>query len=941
MSTRFWLLPVLMCFPIVARCAVPQLPGVSAAMQGAVDAREIAGAVTVVVTRDKVLHLEATGLADVAGKKPMQPDSLFWIASMTKPVTAVAVLMLQDEGKLHVTDPVAKYVPAFADLKTPSGQPANLTIAQILTHTSGLGEAPATGAREAHTLADLVPLWLAAPMQYEPGTKWQYTQSGINLAARIVEVVSGLSFDTFVQQRILDPLGMKNTTFYPVGNSVVTAYAKNRTTGELESTPPRNDFGTRGHPPLGNGGLYSTGPDYARFCQMLLGGGVLEGKRYLSPDAMKLLTTVQTGSLPCGFFQTAEYGDHGANYGWGIGTCILRTPHEGIAAMLSPGTFGHGGAWGTQAWIDPVRGVAYVLMVQRSNFPNSDASGVRRAFQQAAVDALAKTAGPDFGPNVLVFDPCMPMADIQQKITDVQTRQQRAQFGPDRYAYLFKPGKYELDVQIAYYMHLMGLGRSPDDVQITGAVRSRSTRSALVNFWRTVENFSVVPTVGANSVNTWAVSQAATMRRAHIKGNLNLWEDGYSSGGYLADCRIDGTVTSGTQQQWFSRNDEWGSWSGGNWNMVFVGVTNPPAGEWPARPYTVVEKTPLVREKPYLIIDDAGKYFVFVPALKTEPTQGTGWTSGPSAGTAVPIDQFYIAHADKDAAASINAALSQGKNLILTPGVYHVESPILVTRPNTVVLGLGLATLVPDKGTSAMAVSDVDGVLVCSLLLDAGTTKSSSLLQIGEPGSRASHAANPIFLYDIFGRAGGAQAGVVDTMVVINSNDVVGDCLWLWRADHGGRGTVGWDINKNERGLVVNGNNVTMYGLFVEHCQEYQTLWNGNGGRVYFYQCEMPYDPPSAEAWKHGEVVGFAGYKVADTVQTHEAWGIGVYAFFRGAPILAENGIEAPKAPGIKMHHLFTVRLGGNTGGAGIKHVISGVDGPVMNRIRATVNEYP
>jgi CubicO group peptidase (beta-lactamase class C family) len=359
-------------------------------MQAAIDAHEIAGAVTVVVTKDRVLHLEATGLADVAGKKPMQPDARFWIASMTKPVTAVAVLMLQDEGKLNVADPVTKYIPAFANLKTPSGKPANLTIAQILTHTSGLGEAPAAGAREAHTLADLVPLWLAAPMQYEPGARWQYTQSGINLAGRIVEVVSGLSFDAFVQQRILHPLGMKNTTFYPASGSVVTAYAKNRTTGALEPTPPRNDFGTRDRPPLGNGGLYSTGPDYARFCQMLLGGGVLEGKRYLSPAAMKLLTTVQTGALPCGFFQSAEFGNHGASYGWGIGTCILRTPHEGVAAMLSPGTFGHGGAWGTQAWIDPVRGVAYVLMVQRSNFPNSDASDVRRTFQQAAAAALAK-----------------------------------------------------------------------------------------------------------------------------------------------------------------------------------------------------------------------------------------------------------------------------------------------------------------------------------------------------------------------------------------------------------------------------------------------------------------------------------------------------------------------------------------------------------------------
>jgi CubicO group peptidase (beta-lactamase class C family) len=368
----------------------PRLPGIGEAMQAAVDAREIAGAVTVVVSKDKVLHLQTNGWADIATQKPMQADSLFWIASMTKPITATAVLMLQDDGKLDVTDPVAKYIPAFADLKTPSGKPANLTIMQILTHTSGLGEVPADQASKARTLADMVPLWLAAPMQYEPGAKWQYTQSGINLAGRIVEVVSGMSFDAFVQQRIFDPLGMKSTTFYPAQGSLVTAYAKNQGTGSLDATPSRVGFGVRGRPPFGNGGLYSTGPDYARFCQMLLGGGELDGKRYLSPTAMKWLSAVQTGELPCGFFQSAQFGNHGANYGWGLGTCILRTPHEGVAAMLSPGTFGHGGAWGTQAWIDPARGVAYVLMVQRSNFPNSDASDVRRAFQQAAAASLPK-----------------------------------------------------------------------------------------------------------------------------------------------------------------------------------------------------------------------------------------------------------------------------------------------------------------------------------------------------------------------------------------------------------------------------------------------------------------------------------------------------------------------------------------------------------------------
>ncbi len=230
-------------------------------------------------------------------------------------------------------------------------------------------------------------------MQYEPGEKWKYTQSGINAASRIVEVISGKSFDVFVQERLFDPLGMKDTTFYPTDAQrarLVTAYTKNAGTGSLDAVPPRQDFGTRNRPPQGNGGLFSTAPDYARFCRMLLNGGTLDGRRYLSADAMKLLMTPQTGDLPTGFFQTDQWGNRGANYGWGIATSILKTPHDGVASMLSPGTYGHGGAWGTQAWIDPVKGVAYVLMIQRSGLPNSDGSDIRRAFQQAAVAALPK-----------------------------------------------------------------------------------------------------------------------------------------------------------------------------------------------------------------------------------------------------------------------------------------------------------------------------------------------------------------------------------------------------------------------------------------------------------------------------------------------------------------------------------------------------------------------
>jgi CubicO group peptidase (beta-lactamase class C family) len=384
----FFLLPLL---STLALAAEPGQPAVRAAVQTFVDAHEISGAVTIIATKDKILDLESIGLADIEKKRPMAPDSLFWIASMTKPVTAVAVLMLQDEGKLNVKDPVENYIPEFATLKTPSGQPAHITIEQMLTHTSGLGEGDAAAIINAHTLADLIPIYLSTPMQYEPGSRWKYTQSGINVSARIVELVSGISFDKFVKKRILSPLGMKNTTFYLSRKSrshLVTPYIRDKNTGALVEAPPITNFGRKGHPPFGNGGLFSTGPDYARFCQMLLGGGVFEGKRYLSPAAFRLLTTVQTGELPTGFLQTAEYGSHGMNYGWGIGVAVLRASHEGVAAMLSPGTFGHGGAWGTQAWIDPVRGLAYILMVQRPG-TNGDASHLRQAFQHAGSDAFA------------------------------------------------------------------------------------------------------------------------------------------------------------------------------------------------------------------------------------------------------------------------------------------------------------------------------------------------------------------------------------------------------------------------------------------------------------------------------------------------------------------------------------------------------------------------
>jgi CubicO group peptidase (beta-lactamase class C family) len=376
------------CLALAAQAA-PTLPGIGAAMQATVEAHEVAGAITFVATKDRVLHLEATGLADVASHRPMATDTMFWLASSTKPITTTALLMLQDEGKLSVTDPVAKYIPAFADLKTPSGQPANLTIQHLLTHTTGLTDIKRPVYFASKNLAEVVAGYFpAAPMLSEPGERWKYTSFGLDTAGRIVEIVSGKSFDAFLQERIFDPLGMKDTTFYPTDAQVLrlaTGYARDRATGALNVQTPVFGRPVRGQfPPVPGGGLFSTAGDLGRFGQMLLNHGVLDGKRYLSEAAYKMMTTVHTGDLLTGY--SASQMNH--VLGWGLGVFIVRAPHEGVTARLAAGTFGHPGAWGTELIVDPAKGVVYVMMIQRSNLPDNFENEPARVFIESAAAAL-------------------------------------------------------------------------------------------------------------------------------------------------------------------------------------------------------------------------------------------------------------------------------------------------------------------------------------------------------------------------------------------------------------------------------------------------------------------------------------------------------------------------------------------------------------------------
>jgi CubicO group peptidase (beta-lactamase class C family) len=390
---RLCLLPSILVLALpLAISAAPTLPGVGVAMQGAIDAHETAGAVTFVATRDKVLHLEADGFADVAAKRPMTPDTMFWLASSTKPITATAVLMMQDEGKLKVTDPVAKYIPEFGDIKTPSGKQANVTIQQLLTHTSGLADIKRPVYFASKNLADVIAGYFSSltPMLAEPGERWKYNSFGLDTAGRIVEIVSGKPYDVFLQERIFGPLGMKDTTFFPSDAQqarLAVGYSKDRSGQGMNVQAPTFGRPVRGQfPPVPGGGLFSTAPDLGRFGQMLLNRGNFEGRRYLSEASFQQMTTVHTGDLLTGY----SAGQMNHVLGWGLGVFIVRAPHEGLTAPLSAGTFGHPGAWGTDMIVDPVKGVVYVMMIQRSNLPDNFENEPARVFVQAADAALAK-----------------------------------------------------------------------------------------------------------------------------------------------------------------------------------------------------------------------------------------------------------------------------------------------------------------------------------------------------------------------------------------------------------------------------------------------------------------------------------------------------------------------------------------------------------------------
>lgn len=584
--------------------------------------------------------------------------------------------------------------------------------------------------------------------------------------------------------------------------------------------------------------------------------------------------------------------------------------------------------------------------------------------------AAAPAAAPDFGPNVVVFDPSMPTAEIKAKADAIWEAQVNDEMGPNRYGLLFKPGVYGTDdkplqIQVGYYTEVAGLGASPGDVTINGKVEVRNRCFdddpeftgcfALNNFWRGLSNLTIKANgLGQDgcsaSANFWAVSQAVSLRRVEVTGaQLSLMDyctgPSFASGGFIADSK-SGVIVNGSQQQWYARNTEVGNWTNAVWNQVFSGMSftdpalAPQDSAYPNPPYTVLDKTPLNREKPYLFVDADGAYQVRVPSARKN-TSGVSWADGMTPGRTIPLADFFIARPG-DSVQTINNQLARGRHLFLTPGLYDIARSIEVKRADTVVLGVGLPTLTAVDGATPMRIADKPGIILAGVTIDGGSVESPVLLQVGKRngnnGVANNDPNNPTTLSDVYFRIGGPHIGKADVTLEINSDNVLVDHTWVWRADHGIEGfptipredgktdfgdTARWETNIGRNGLIVNGDNVTATGLFVEHFQEYNTIWNGENGRVLLYQNELPYDPPNQAAWTQPDgTLGWAGYKVGDGVKRHRLWGGGVYVFNRNDPsIVTENGYEVPDTPGVVLTHVMTKNL---SGPGTINHVVNG-----------------
>ena len=599
-------------------------------------------------------------------------------------------------------------------------------------------------------------------------------------------------------------------------------------------------------------------------------------------------------------------------------------------------------------------------------------AGVGFAAVPAHAAAAASSICPDanvaaFGPNVCVFTDTMSQAAIQKDLDSIATQQVpvASQFNSQRYAVLFRPGTYgsagsPLVFQVGYYTQVAGLGAMPQDTVINGAIdvfnnlctAGTQDCNSDDNFWRSLSNVTlnvdlpssppayappIVDPFGTgctNSAEMWSASQAAPIRRAIINGSVVFQDycanNNFASGGFIADSKVSGTLQFNGNQQYLVRNSSIGGAAGcpnGLWNMLYSGVQGAPAPVFTGQcqQNTVLSASPVTQEEPFLFTDSGGNYNVFVPAVQ-HGSSGTSWASGSEAGTTLPLSKFFVASPSTPTLA-ITAALALGKNLILTPGVYNLNQPIVVSRPGTVVLGLGLATLVPQHGNAAMVVTPNHGVKLSGLIVDAGPVNSPVLVSVGLPGLGGS-STDPDVIQDVFFRIGGAETTPTSATVSLldNASNSIIDDVWAWRADHGN--AVGWTQNTGATGLVVTGSGVTAYGLAVEHYQKNEVVWSGQGGTDVFFQNELPYDVPSQSAWMTtASQDGYPAFLVGPNVRTFQGYGLGSYSFFnQGVDIQDAMAFQAPKTSGVQFHDVFTQFLNGS---GSINSVINGTGAAV------------
>jgi hypothetical protein len=612
------------------------------------------------------------------------------------------------------------------------------------------------------------------------------------------------------------------------------------------------------------------------------------------------------------------------------------------------------------------------------------ATASRPAPQQSAVCPGATIAA--FGPDVCVFNDTMSQATIQNDLNNIAIQQVPvgSQFDSQRYAIFFRPGTYgsaadPLVFQVGYYTEVAGLGLMPQDTVIDGAIdvfnnlctAGTNNCNSDDNFWRSLSNLTLnvdLPsspptyeppivdpygTTCTNGAEMWSASQAAPIRRAIINGSVTFQDycaaDNYASGGFLADSQVSGALNFNGNQQYMVRNSSIGSAAGcpnGLWNMVYSGVQGAPAQVFTGQcqQNTVLTSSPVTEEEPFLYAGAGGGLRVFVPAVQHN-SSGASWASGSEAGTSIPLSKFFVASPGTPEA-QINSALQAGQDLILTPGVYNLASPIVVSQPDTVVLGQGFATLVPQDGNDAMTVGSNVGVKLSGLIFDAGPVNSPDLLSVGTRGDAAGSAAHPDLIQDVFFRIGGAETTTTSATVSLldNAAHSIIDDVWAWRADHGN--DVSWTDNTAATGLQVTGNDVTAYGLAVEHYQKNEVIWSGQGGTDVFFQNELPYDPPSQSSWKASATQdGYPAFDVTPKVTSFQGYGMGSYVVFidTTATLYDAEAFEAPDTPNVQFTDVFGVWIAGS---GGDDSVINGTGGTVTstspgNQDPVDVTSYP